>query len=67
MKGVFRGRLANALGCKPIVQASIPGRYKLKDRFSLLPATHELCESRGGRPGFPVPNSPYGLKVSRFY
>ena len=20
-----------------------------------------LCESRGGRPGFPVPNSPYGL------
>ena len=22
---------------------------------------HELCESRGGRPGLPVPNSPYGL------
>ena len=21
----------------------------------------ELCESRGGRPGFPVPNKPYGL------
>ena len=21
----------------------------------------ELCESRGGRPGLPVPNSPYGL------
>ena len=21
----------------------------------------ELCESRGGRPGFPVPNSLYGL------
>ena len=21
----------------------------------------ELCESRGGHPGFPVPNSPYGL------
>ena len=21
----------------------------------------EMCESRGGRPGFPVPNSPYGL------
>ena len=20
-----------------------------------------LCESRGGRPGLPVPNSPYGL------
>ena len=23
--------------------------------------TQELCESRGGRPGLPVPNSPYGL------
>ena len=21
----------------------------------------ELCESRGGRPGLPVPNTPYGL------
>ena len=21
----------------------------------------KLCESRGGRPGFPVPTSPYGL------
>ena len=21
----------------------------------------ELCESRGGRPGLPVPNKPYGL------
>ena len=21
----------------------------------------ELCESGGGRPGLPVPNSPYGL------
>ena len=23
--------------------------------------TQELCESRGGRPGLPAPNSPYGL------
>ena len=22
---------------------------------------HKLCESRGGRPGLPVPNKPYGL------
>ena len=22
---------------------------------------HELCESRGGRPGLPVPEGPYGL------
>ena len=25
------------------------------------PELMELCESRGGRPGLPVPNSPYGL------
>ena len=23
--------------------------------------SQELCESRGGHPGFPVPNSPYGF------
>ena len=22
----------------------------------------ELCETRSGRPGLPVPNSPYGLR-----
>ena len=26
-----------------------------------LDIVQELCESRGGRPGLPVPNSPYGL------
>ena len=26
-----------------------------------MPRAQELCESRGGRPGLPVPNSPYGL------
>ena len=25
----------------------------------------ELCESRGGRPGLPIPNSPYGLYGGR--
>ena len=25
------------------------------------PRAQELCEGRGGRPGLPVPNSPYGL------
>ena len=29
---------------------------KMNSRIS-----QELCESRGGRPGLPVPNSPYGL------
>ena len=33
----------------------------------IYPSTHccdraqELCESRGGRPGLPVPNSPFGF------
>ena len=27
----------------------------------LANGAQELCESRGGRPGVPVPNSPYGL------
>ena len=31
--------------------------YLLKTRFR----AQELCESRGGRPGLPVPNSRYGL------
>ena len=26
-----------------------------------LSRAQELCESRGGRPGLPVPSSPYGL------
>ena len=38
---------------------------QLSTSFSLLPSAHrraqELCESRGGRPGLPVPNSPDGL------
>ena len=28
---------------------------------SKLSLAQELCESQGGRPGLPVPNSPYGL------
>ena len=29
--------------------------------LSTLRGQIELCESRDGRPGLPVPNSPYGL------
>ena len=28
---------------------------------NLNTGAEQLCESRGGRPGAPVPNSPYGL------
>ena len=29
--------------------------------ISTLTGVQELCESLGGHPGLPVPNSPYGL------
>ena len=29
--------------------------------FTYCHRAQGLCESRGGRPGLPVPNSPYGL------
>ena len=38
-------------------------RHKRNEACCLHKAVsaQELSESRGGRPGFPVPNSPYGL------
>ena len=35
-------------------------KANLKSNISSLVRIQELCESRGGRPGLPVPNSPYG-------
>ena len=29
--------------------------------YALSLRVQELCESRGGRPGLPVPNKPYGF------
>ena len=31
------------------------------EHWLFLNRAQELCESRGGRPGLPVPNIPYGL------
>ena len=39
-------------------------QHRMKDRVCTAgraTRAQELCESRGGLPGFPVPNSPYGL------
>ena len=33
------------------------------DSLSHVSRAQQLCESQGGRPGLPVPNSPYGLCV----
>ena len=35
--------------------------YEHLKRHSPFLRVRELCDSRGGRPGLPVPNSPYGL------
>ena len=34
-------------------------------KATLKNRAQELCESRGGRPGFPVPNSPYSIVCGR--
>ena len=36
-------------------------RIKTKGLARFVIRAQELCESRGGRPGLPVPNSPCGL------
>ena len=38
-----------------------PSFIKLLTPWQLL-RVQELCESRGGRPGLPVPNKPYGFR-----
>ena len=42
-----------------------PGLWSLWTQSTLkirmAARVQELCESRGGHPGLPVPNSPYGL------
>ena len=40
---------------------SLDVKQHLKEE--VLSEAQELCESRGRRPGVPVPNSPYGLSV----
>ena len=31
------------------------------EEVGIIHRAQELCERRGGRPGLPVPNKPYGL------
>ena len=42
----------------PIISSSTPGQLVSSQSFC---RAQVLCESRGGRPGLPIPNSPYGL------
>ena len=43
----------------PVMQTRIQAKHA--DRQVKRVSAQELCESRGGHPGLPVPNSPYGL------
>ena len=45
------------------VEVDVLGSPSLNSPYGLCAdvIVQELCESRGGRPGFPVPNSSYGL------
>ena len=49
------------------VEVAVPGSPSLivliisGRKATLKNRAHELCGSRGGRPGLPTPNSPYGL------
>ena len=48
------------LGYSPCSSYGLCGRKATLNEW-LLRRVQELCESRGGRLGLPVPNSPYGL------
>ena len=41
--------------------ATEPRVKRTEEDYSLTQSPEAVCESRGGRPGLPVPNSPYGL------
>ena len=47
------------LGSLPLIILMVP--VDVKQHSTWNSDTQELCESRGGRPGFPAPNKPYGL------
>ena len=42
-----------------MVSVDLKATFKADDEAVIR--AQELCESGGGRPGLPVPNSPYGL------
>ena len=42
------------------VSVDVKQHLKMKKKYRSN-RTQELCESRGGRPGLPVPNSPDGV------
>ena len=46
------------LGSRPYPTVSVCGRKTTLKKKGKAVRAQELCESRGGRPGLPVPNSP---------
>ena len=51
---------AAVLGSPSLIVLTVSVDVNNTERVSAFRG-RELCESRGGRPGLPVPNSPYGL------
>ena len=44
---------------------SVDVKHNLKQKKTVKAQTSgAVCDSRGGRPGLPVPNSPYGRKAT---
>ena len=52
------------MALRPLIVLMVFGRKATFDEVEGRGSSvrvQELCESRGGRPGLPVPNSPYGF------
>ena len=49
------------LGSPSLIVLMVSVDVKQHGRRNSAHRAQELCENRGGRPGLPVPNSPYGL------
>ena len=60
---LFPGDLLRAWGGTTTPVNTTPASWHFKLSVGIKPSQSSgaVCESRDGRPGFPVPNSPYGL------
>ena len=53
----FGGMVSESVAWSVVTQV---GKYRQTD-LTVSGRAQKLCESRGGCPGLPVPNSPYGF------
>ena len=55
----------DVLGSPSLIVRTVSVNVKQQLKKTKTIRVQELCESRSGRPGFPVPNSQYGLNESK--